>query len=536
MFLLRYCWTRGSSLGYNHQENAIIESSATVVESLLISNEEYPDEKVSADEVCTNNMEVEGDVQVSSTVVDASEEPNTPIEEVSIKVNQPTIAALCSGGDDDLRDIDNEDGIAHPDNIFVPKKQYDAENNIAQYIEKVHTDPKGGYVALKCSGTTFNVQSFHYKSLNTSVPLHNDPSTTSKRLEYVDFTRRRDDRLLYLWDSRQAIVISLLNDENKYKTRVFIAMTNLFMPLDDKGNRLESFVLLDLLVRMDAYAHIDAVVGVRSTGEVILWKHSLDHLRFCFCDLQSPISGGEVYWKEQLAEFYTSKGLYYLPQRMIPRDLDAPRTRFAFNKEYITHYINTYNCPNKLQENFDKWYIMPGRFKSQEEESRDLLEALGRNKKVTSKMAADAQVEKNKMKIQDEKNKLAAAKRKATNEQNKKRKAAEAAAAAKEKAAQEILKRGAAEEVTVLHKAAEKVAHHTKGSIAAEKGSPVTKVVVGRDKGDQQPPTVGYSTSVSCFSSSSSSCHSVVDAMLRDLLMQDESMHYQHASEMQGNK
>ena len=157
MFLLRYCWTRGSSLGYNHQENAIIESSATVVESLLISNEEYPDEKVSADEVCTNNMEVEGDVQVSSTVVDASEEPNTPIEEVSIKVNQPTIAALCSGGDDDLRDIDNEDGIAHPDNIFVPKKQYDAENNIAQYIEKVHTDPKGGYVALKCSGTTFNV-------------------------------------------------------------------------------------------------------------------------------------------------------------------------------------------------------------------------------------------------------------------------------------------------------------------------------------------------------------------------------------------
>ena len=505
-----------------------------------MSNKEYPDEKVSADEICTNIMEVEGNVQVSSTVVDSSEEPTTPIE-VAVKVDQPPIAALCSGGgddDDDFRDIDNDDGIAHPDNIFVPKKQYDAETNIAQYIEKVHTDPKGGYVALKCSGTTFNVQSFHYKSLNTSVPLHNDPSTTSKRLEYVDFTRRRENKLLYLWDSRQAIVISLLNDENKYKTRVYIAMTNLFMPLDDKGNRLETFVLLDLLVRMDVYAHIDAVVGVRSTGEVILWKHSLDHLRFCFCDLQSPISGGEVYWKEQLAEFYTSKGLYYLPQRMIPRDLDAPRTRFAFNKEYITHYINTYNCPNKLQENFDKWYIMPGRFKSQEEESRDLLEALGRNKKVTSKMAADAQVEKNKTKIQDEKNKVAAAKRKATNEQNKKKKAAEAAAAAKDKAAQEILKRGAAEEITVLPKAecvAEKVAHNTKGSTAAEKGSLVKKVVVGRGG---QPPTVGDSTSVTCSSSSSKSesCHTVVDAMLRDLLMRDESMHYQHASEMQGNK
>ena len=84
-------------------------------------------------------------------------------------------------------------------------------------------------------------------------------------------------------------------------------MTNLFMPLNAEGDSIfETYVLLDLLLRMGATKEIDAVVGNRETGEVILWKKSMNHLRFCFCDLQRPISGGEAYWREQL----TGRDLY----------------------------------------------------------------------------------------------------------------------------------------------------------------------------------------------------------------------------------
>jgi hypothetical protein len=61
------------------------------------------------------------------------------------------------------------------------------------------------------------------------------------------------------------------------------------MQLGD-GNVLKDFVLLDILVRKDVYTHVDALVGVIATGEVRLWKHSQDHLRFLHCDFMHEIT------------------------------------------------------------------------------------------------------------------------------------------------------------------------------------------------------------------------------------------------------
>jgi hypothetical protein len=49
---------------------------------------------------------------------------------------------------------------------------------------------------------------------------------------------------------------------------------------------------------------------------------------------------------------------------MIPRDLDAPRVRFAISKEYITNYKRIYSSESEVQKNFDKWTLLPGRVKS----------------------------------------------------------------------------------------------------------------------------------------------------------------------------
>ena len=48
-------------------------------------------------------------------------------------------------------------------------------------------------------------------------------------------------------------------------------MTNLYMQLGD-GTVFKDFVLLDILVRMDVYTHVDALVGVIATGE---YRHKL---------------------------------------------------------------------------------------------------------------------------------------------------------------------------------------------------------------------------------------------------------------------
>ena len=441
-------------------------------------------------------------------------------------------------------DDDDGDGIVHPSNVFVPAKQYEAESLVADFIVKVHDDPKGNYAQLKCAGTTFKLQSFHFKGLNTSLELNNDPSASSKRLEYVDFTRRSDDKLLYLWDSRQAITVSLLTGGNKYKKRVFIAMTNLFMPLNAKGDSIfETYVLLDLLLRMDATKEIDAVVGNRETGEVILWKKSMDHLRFCFCDLQRPISGGEAYWREQLDAFYISKGLYYLPQRMIPRDLDAPRTRFAINKEYITHYINTYDCPTKLQQNFDKWYLLPGRFKSAEENEQDLLDTLARNKKQKEKSMSESQAKETKAAEDKQKKKAAAAKRKATRDFNKKKNEADmiAAAVAKAKAAEALvssslkakkaLEKG--HEAPLQKQEIEKISRKNAVDNESEENHIYNFPMRGISGGGTAAVTISTSSSSSSSSNRSEPIRSVIDSLFDEIKIRDESINYKHATEMQ---
>ena len=256
--------------------------------------------------------------------------------------------------------------LAHPEDIFITQLQYRADKECAEFSVRAHLE--GIMVDLKVAKTIFCLSSFHFKEDNHSMQLYTDPSAGSRRQEYVDFTRRKNDGyVLYLWDQRIAIMLTILNSEtNTYQPRFFVAMTNLYMPLGG-GNVQKELVLLDILVRMDIHSHVDALVGVVATGEVRLWKYSKEHLRFLHCDFQHEIERGENFWIAKRHQYYEERGLIYLPQRMIPRDLDAPRTRFAVSKEYITNYKRTYSSESELQANFDKWTILPGRFKSLKE-------------------------------------------------------------------------------------------------------------------------------------------------------------------------
>ena len=98
---------------------------------------------------------------------------------------------------------------------------------------RAHTD--GITVQLQVAQTTFHLSSFHFKDVNPSMTLYNDPSGSPRRLEWVDFDRRsKDGYVLYLWDQRIAIMLNLKNvDTNTYQTRFFAAMTNLYMQLGD---------------------------------------------------------------------------------------------------------------------------------------------------------------------------------------------------------------------------------------------------------------------------------------------------------------
>ena len=253
--------------------------------------------------------------------------------------------------------------LAHPEDIFITQLQYRADKECADFAVRAHLEDRT--VDLKVAKTTFCLSSFHFKEDNHSMQLYTDPSAGSRRQEYVDFARRKnDDYVLYLWDQRIAIMLTILNSEtNTFQPRFFVAMTNLYMQLGG-GNVQRELVLLDILVRMDIHSHVDALVGVIATGEVRLWKYNKEHLRFLHCDFQHEIERGENFWIAKRHQYYEERGLIYLPQRMIPRDLDAPRTRFAVSKEYITNYKRTYSSESELQANFDKWTILPGRFKS----------------------------------------------------------------------------------------------------------------------------------------------------------------------------
>ena len=147
--------------------------------------------------------------------------------------------------------------------------------------------------------------------------------------------------------------------------------------------------------------------------------------------MQRPLKRGETFWFAKLQQFYSDRGLLYLVQRLVPRDLDAPKNRFAVNKEYITHYKHNIKTTGKAEENFKKWLLLPGKNKSSREESEDLQELLSRANK--GKCGSDQPAQKTKAQIEQEayaeRQKAAAEKRRATLQAKKEAAVLEQAAA-----------------------------------------------------------------------------------------------------------
>ena len=111
---------------------------------------------------------------------------------------------------------------------------------------------------------------------------------------------------------------------------------------------------------------------------------------------------------------------------MIPRDLDAPRSRFAVSKEYITHYKHVYNSEDEVRRNFDKWTLMPGRFKSLKEYAEQNILSNSRHENAASIAERERLAVKAKQVAQAEKNAESNMRRQETRkrnmEQKKKRK------------------------------------------------------------------------------------------------------------------
>ena len=297
--------------------------------------------------------------------------------------------------------------LMHPLNVSVPMTQLESEIELVAELKKCNQQKVARIITLALSGTIFYMSLMHYKGDNMSTQLYND--VKHKRIEFLDFTRRSDDKLLYLWDSRQAIVLSLLNDDNTFEARLFIAMTNLYLPFGDAAGTVnQELVLLDILVRMDPYTAIDALVGVIETGEVRLWKHSKEHLRFLNCDFQFPLQRGEAFWIAKRDEFYNERGLYYDESRKIPRDLDISNLNRIYNvdKQFIKNYPRAYGGKggaSKQRENFDKWLLLPGKNISTEEETANIIRLLTRAKSSQDKKAAAAEQKMDADKLNEEK-------------------------------------------------------------------------------------------------------------------------------------
>ena len=334
--------------------------------------------------------------------------------------------------------------LMHPEVVSVPMTQLDAELELITEMKKCIQQKGSRVITLEISGTIFYMSLMHYQGENLSVPIYND--VKQKRIEFLDFTRRSDDQLLYLWDSRQAIVLSMLNDDNVFESRLFIAMTNLYLPFGDAAGTInQEFVLLDILVRMDAHTFIDALVGVIATGEVRLWKYSKDHLRFLYCDFQFPLQRGEDYWIAKRNEFYNDRGLYYDPARRIPRDPDISNLNriYSINKQYLKDYPRTYvgkGCGAKQRENFEKLRLLPGKNNTTEEENENIVSLLNRAKSVHNKKVTDADAKLAAELAVEEQKKQASAKRAETRKLNAASKAAEVAEAIAKAAVAEAAK------------------------------------------------------------------------------------------------
>jgi hypothetical protein len=359
-------------------------------------------------------------IQISNTGLPSMDTAETAGPEMFDRHNQHSEekeeGILREEKSDDENDgafLREEDELQHPAAIYITQSQLNAEKNLANNAEIVHNSPHNESFPIQVAGTTFNLSSFHFTTDNNSVTLYND--TRKSRLEYIDFSRPQ--LYLYMWDRRHAVSLPLKSPvTGRYQTRFYLAMTNLCMSLDETGESInEELVLLDILNRLDPYAYIDAVVGVVATGEVRLWQYSLNHLRFSYCDFRRPLKRGEHFWFAKLQQFYSERGLLYLIQRLIPRDLDAPKNRFANNKEYITHYKHNIKTIPKAEENFKKWLVLPGKNKSEKEKTEDLKALFSRTNKGKSS-SSDPPPEKTKAQIEQEQ---FAANRKTSNEKRK---------------------------------------------------------------------------------------------------------------------
>jgi len=313
--------------------------------------------------------------------------------------------------------------LMHPYTVSIPMNQLETEQLLISEMRKCNQKQGTKIITLDISGTIFYMSLMHYKRENLSARLYND--TKQKRIEFLDFTRRSNDKLLYLWDSRQAIVLSLLNDDNVFENRLFIAMTNLFLPYGDvAGTVNQEFVLLDILVRMDAYTEIDALVGVIETGEVRLWRHSKEHLRFLHCDFQFPLERGEDFWIAKRDDFYTESGLFYNEVRKIPRDPDISNLKsyFSADKTFLKEYPRVFTGKNdavKQIANFEKWLLLPGKNQSTEEQNQNFIALLNRAKDGQEKKVAEAEREEAKAKEEEDKREQKKAKAAATRKRNK---------------------------------------------------------------------------------------------------------------------
>jgi hypothetical protein len=109
---------------------------------------------------------------------------------------------------------------------------------------------------------------------------------------------------------------------------------------------------------------------------------------------------------------------------MVPRDLDAPRTRFAISKEYITHYKHAYKTNASVEKNFNKWTLMPGRFKSLKEYAAMASETVDRHGNLAAASARENSNQKAKSdadkKVKDEINKRRVESRKKNQEEKRK--------------------------------------------------------------------------------------------------------------------
>ena len=139
----------------------------------------------------------------------------------SVVSNSSTTPSAASSTHKAKIEAEIREELAHPEDIFITQLQYRADKECADFAVRAHLEDRT--VDLKVAKTTFCLSSFHFKEDNHSMQLYTDPSAGSRRQEYVDFARRKnDDYVLYLWDQRIAIMLTILNSEtNTFQPRFF---------------------------------------------------------------------------------------------------------------------------------------------------------------------------------------------------------------------------------------------------------------------------------------------------------------------------